>query len=166
MNAMHDSLVNFDRCGRLRYAPEQNAALSEAYAAIGLSGPEFAALHGVNDQIFGNPSTEHLLHFCERSLSSRSYAMAIASALGGWAWVLIHWAGRRAGRSSFVGSCMSFSKTHSRVPKRRDAGTPAGPLRGSAKFQGPSSKKSKRPCLERAGRGSSAGIIGGEESTG
>jgi len=141
-------------------------------------------------------STEHLLHFCERSLSSRSYAIETASALGGWAWALIQWTGRRAGRSSFDGLCMSFSKTHSRVPMRRDAGTSAGPLRGSSKFQVPSAneqpgkdrrsrragtqdsrpeaaarkcqvqKKGKRPCLERAGRGSSAGIIGVEESTG
>jgi hypothetical protein len=106
----------------------------------------------------------HLLHLCERSLSSLSYAVAIASALGGWAWVLIQWAGRRAGRSSFDGLCMSFSKPHSIAARRRDAGTPAGPLRGSSKFQ--VQKKGKQPCLERAGRGSSAGIIGVEESTG
>jgi len=52
MNATHDSLVKFDRRGRLRYAPEQKAALVEAYAASGLSGPKFAALHGVNYQTF------------------------------------------------------------------------------------------------------------------
>jgi hypothetical protein len=47
MNARQDSLVKFERRGRLRYAPEQKAALVEAYAASGLSGPEFAALHGI-----------------------------------------------------------------------------------------------------------------------
>ena len=52
MNATHDSLVKFDRRGRLRYAPDQKAALVEAYAASGLSGPKFAALHGVNYQTF------------------------------------------------------------------------------------------------------------------
>lgn len=52
MNATHDSLVKFDRRGRLRYAPEQKAALVEAYAASGLSGPKFATLHGVNYQTF------------------------------------------------------------------------------------------------------------------
>lgn len=52
MNATHDSLVKFDRRGRLRYAPEQKSALIEAYAASGLSGPKFAALHGVNYQTF------------------------------------------------------------------------------------------------------------------
>ena len=52
MNATHDSLVKFDRRGRLRYAPEQRATLIEAYAASGLSGPKFAALHGVNYQTF------------------------------------------------------------------------------------------------------------------
>ena len=60
MNATHDSLVKFDRRGRLRYAPEQKAALVEAYAASGLSGPKFAALHGVNYQTFGKRSTEPL----------------------------------------------------------------------------------------------------------
>jgi hypothetical protein len=50
MNATHDSRVKFDRRGRLRYAPEQKAALVEAYSASGLSGPKFAALHGVNHQ--------------------------------------------------------------------------------------------------------------------
>lgn len=54
MNATHDSLVKFDRRGRLRYAPEQKAALVEAYAASGLSGPKFAALHGVNYQTFAS----------------------------------------------------------------------------------------------------------------
>lgn len=52
MNATRDSLVKFDRRGRLRYAPEQKAALVEAYAASGLSGPKFAALHGVKYQTF------------------------------------------------------------------------------------------------------------------
>lgn len=54
MNATHDSHVKFDRRGRLRYAPEQKAALVEAYAASGLSGPKFAALHGVNYQAFAS----------------------------------------------------------------------------------------------------------------
>ena len=38
-------------------------------------------------------STEHLLHLCERSLDSHSYAMAMASAFCGWPWALIRWAG-------------------------------------------------------------------------
>lgn len=50
MNATHDALVRSDRRGRLRYAPEQKAAILEAYAASGLSGPKFAALHGVKYQ--------------------------------------------------------------------------------------------------------------------
>jgi transposase-like protein len=50
MNATHDALVKFDRRGRLRYAPEQKAALLEAFASSGLSGPKFAALHGVKYQ--------------------------------------------------------------------------------------------------------------------
>ena len=50
MNATQDSLIRSDRRGRLRYAPEQKAALLDAYDASGLSGPKFAALHGVNYQ--------------------------------------------------------------------------------------------------------------------
>lgn len=39
-----------DRRGRLRYTPEHKAALVEAYESSGLSGPRFAAVHGVNYQ--------------------------------------------------------------------------------------------------------------------
>ena len=39
-----------DRRGRLRYSAEQKAAMVEACQASGLSGPRFAALHGVNYQ--------------------------------------------------------------------------------------------------------------------
>jgi hypothetical protein len=108
-------------------------------------------------------SAEPLLHFCERSLSSRSYAVAIASALRGWAWALIHWAGRRVGRSSFVGSCMSFPQTHSIAARRRHAGTPAGPLRGSPKSQVPSPKsqvpspKSQVPSPKSQGKANGRG---------
>jgi hypothetical protein len=52
MNATHDAIVRSDRRGRLRYAPEQKAAILEAYTKSGLSGPKFAALHGVNYQTF------------------------------------------------------------------------------------------------------------------
>jgi transposase-like protein len=52
MNSTHDALVKFDRRGRLRYAPEQKAAILEAFAKSGLSGPKFAALHGVKYQTF------------------------------------------------------------------------------------------------------------------
>ena len=50
MSATQDSLVRFDRRGRLRYSPEQKSALLDAYDASGLSGPNFAALHGVKYQ--------------------------------------------------------------------------------------------------------------------
>ena len=52
MNATRDSLVKFDRRGRLRHAPEQKAAILDAFASSGLSGPKFAALHGVKYQTF------------------------------------------------------------------------------------------------------------------
>jgi transposase-like protein len=67
MNATHDSLVKFDRRGRLRYAPEQKVALIEAYAASGLSGPKFAALHGVNYQTFA-AWLEHEVHAAEQAV--------------------------------------------------------------------------------------------------
>jgi transposase-like protein len=47
---MNDTIVKSDRRGRLRYTPEQKAALVEAYQSSGLSGPRFAAIHGVNYQ--------------------------------------------------------------------------------------------------------------------
>lgn len=50
MTATNESIVKSDRRGRLRYAPEQKAALVEAYQSSGLSGPRFAAMHGVNYQ--------------------------------------------------------------------------------------------------------------------
>jgi len=39
-----------DRRGRLRYTVEQRETLLEAFAGSGLSGPRFAAMHGVNYQ--------------------------------------------------------------------------------------------------------------------
>lgn len=47
---MNDSIMKADRRGRLRYSSEQKAAIVEAYQSSGLSGPRFAALHGVNYQ--------------------------------------------------------------------------------------------------------------------
>ncbi len=52
MNATHDSLVRPDRRGRLRYTSGQREALLNAYDSSGLSGPKFAALHGVKYQTF------------------------------------------------------------------------------------------------------------------
>lgn len=52
MNATHDSLVRSDRRGRLRYTSGQREALLNAYDSSGLSGPKFAALHGVKYQTF------------------------------------------------------------------------------------------------------------------
>ncbi|MGB6221028.1 hypothetical protein [Haloferula sp.] len=47
MTATHESLMKVDGRGRLRYTAEQRALLLSAYDASGLSGPKFAALHGV-----------------------------------------------------------------------------------------------------------------------
>lgn len=47
MTATHDSILKADRRGRLRYSAEQRSALVEAFQSSGLSGPRFAALHGV-----------------------------------------------------------------------------------------------------------------------
>ena len=47
MTATSDSIVKADRRGRLRYSPEQRSALVDAYQSSGLSGPRFAAIHGV-----------------------------------------------------------------------------------------------------------------------
>jgi transposase-like protein len=50
MNATNDGIIKADRRGRLRYTPEQKSAMVDAYQASGLSGPRFAALHGVKYQ--------------------------------------------------------------------------------------------------------------------
>ncbi|HSR36033.1 MAG TPA: transposase [Desulfurivibrionaceae bacterium] len=47
---MNEVILKTDRRGRLRYTTEQKQVLIEAYQASGLSGPRFAALHGVNYQ--------------------------------------------------------------------------------------------------------------------
>ena len=41
------SILKADRRGRLRYSAEQRFTLVEAFQSSGLSGPRFAALHGV-----------------------------------------------------------------------------------------------------------------------
>jgi hypothetical protein len=50
MTATNHAILKSDRRGRLRYSKEQKSALVEAYQTSGLSGPRFAALHGVNYQ--------------------------------------------------------------------------------------------------------------------
>jgi len=50
MTDMNEVIMKADRRGRLRYTPEQKQALIEAYESSGMSGPRFAALHGVNYQ--------------------------------------------------------------------------------------------------------------------
>ena len=52
MTATHDTILKADRSGRLRFSPEQRLALLQAYQTSGLSGPRFAALHGVKYQTF------------------------------------------------------------------------------------------------------------------
>ena len=54
MTATHDTIMKADRRGRLRFSPEQRAALLKAYQASGLSGPRFAALHGVKYPTLAN----------------------------------------------------------------------------------------------------------------
>lgn len=64
---MNDSIMKTDRRGRLRYSPEQKASLVEAYQSSGLSGPRFAALHGVNYQTLATWLLKH-----KRATSSAS----------------------------------------------------------------------------------------------
>jgi len=47
---MNEVILKADRRGRHRYTQEHKQALIEAYESSGLSGPRFAALHGVNYQ--------------------------------------------------------------------------------------------------------------------
>ncbi len=50
MTDMNEVILRTDRRGRLRYTPEQRQAFIEAYQSSGLSGPRFAAMHGVHYQ--------------------------------------------------------------------------------------------------------------------
>ena len=58
MTATHDTtndtIMKADRRGRLRFSPEQRIARLKAYQASGLSGPRFAALHGVKYPTLAN----------------------------------------------------------------------------------------------------------------
>lgn len=58
MTATHDTnndtIMKADRRGRLRFSPEQRTSLLKAYQASGLSGPRFAALHGMKYPTLAN----------------------------------------------------------------------------------------------------------------
>lgn len=54
MTATNDGILKADRRGRLSYSPEQRLAMVNAFQASGLSGPRFAALHGVKYQTLAN----------------------------------------------------------------------------------------------------------------
>ena len=59
MTATSNAILKSDRRGRLRYSAEQKAALVEGYQTSGLSGPRFAALHGVNYQTLASWLQKH-----------------------------------------------------------------------------------------------------------
>ena len=59
MTATNHSILKSDRRGRLRYSEDQKSALVEAYQTNGLSGPRFAALHGVNYQTLAGWLQKH-----------------------------------------------------------------------------------------------------------
>jgi len=61
MTTMTDAgnLIKVDCLGRVRASAAQRDALLDVFAASGLSGPQFAAQHGVKYQTFGKRSTEH-----------------------------------------------------------------------------------------------------------
>jgi transposase-like protein len=50
MTATNETILKTDRRGRLRYSAEQKATLVAAFQTSGLSGPHFAAIHGVKYQ--------------------------------------------------------------------------------------------------------------------
>jgi len=54
MTATNDGMIKSDVRGRLHYSKEQRSALVKAFETSGLSGPRFAALHGVKYQTMAN----------------------------------------------------------------------------------------------------------------
>ena len=64
MTATNHSILKSDRRGRLRYFKDQKSALVETYQTSGLSGPRFAALHGVNYQTLASWLQKHQQTAC------------------------------------------------------------------------------------------------------
>jgi transposase-like protein len=64
MTTTNHSILKSDRRGRLRYSKDQKSALVEAYQTSGLSGPRFAALHGVNYQTLASWLQKHQQTAC------------------------------------------------------------------------------------------------------
>ena len=64
MTATNHSILKSDLRGRLRYSKDQKSALVETYQTSGLSGPRFAALHGVNYQILASWLQKHKQTAC------------------------------------------------------------------------------------------------------
>lgn len=52
MTAMNESLIRQDRLGRMRFTRGQRDTMLDAFEGSGLSGPQFARLHGVAYQTF------------------------------------------------------------------------------------------------------------------
>src|SRR6478609_1131326 len=59
MTATNETILKSDCRGRLRYSAEQRATLVEAYQSSGLSGPRFAAIHGVKYQTLAGWLQKH-----------------------------------------------------------------------------------------------------------
>lgn len=73
MTAMNESLIRQDRLGRMRFSREQREALLDAYEASGLTGPQFAALHGVAYQTFATWSQKR-----RKQSSSPAFPLTLA----------------------------------------------------------------------------------------
>jgi hypothetical protein len=52
MTTTNETLVRLDCIGRIRFSRSQREGLLDAYESSGLSGPQFAAQHGVKYQTF------------------------------------------------------------------------------------------------------------------
>ncbi len=59
MTATNHAILKPDRRSRLRYSKEQKSVLVDAYQSSGLSGPRFAALHGMNYQTLAGWLQKH-----------------------------------------------------------------------------------------------------------
>lgn len=73
MTAMNESLIRQDRLGRMRFTREQREALLDAYEGSGLTGPQFAALHGVAYQTFATWSQKR-----RKQSSSPAFPLTLA----------------------------------------------------------------------------------------
>jgi hypothetical protein len=100
MNETTEVMMKTDRRGRLRYTAQQKQAFLEAFESSGLSGPQFASLHGVHYQTLVS------------WLRKRSPTVIGGAGIAAFTSLLVLVGGRRwlGGGGDFPGGCQPYTK--------------------------------------------------------